>query len=136
MNKRRIENMIIKAMEILNQDRNEIVNSGKIPSEYNGYIASFGPTVIQSGLVQTLTFYCRNDGKAKDRRKILNLICNTLVNAEYLDNDEIEKVSKLSAYVRSKDETERISLKSLILECAAACKLAMRTFPKEEPKGN
>ena len=52
MNNRRIEKMIVPAMKILMEEDLGILKDGKIPSKFNGYIASFGPSVVQAGMLQ------------------------------------------------------------------------------------
>ncbi|ETR70792.1 MAG: CRISPR-associated Cmr5 family protein [Candidatus Magnetoglobus multicellularis str. Araruama] len=61
MNRQKIDEMIIKAMEIIASNEVEILEQNKVPSQYIGYIASFGPSVVQTGLIQTVAFYSKND---------------------------------------------------------------------------
>ena len=138
MNNRRIEKLLNHAMDVLeNEDPGIIVDdSGKkaVPSKYNGYIASFGPSVILSDLLQTLAFYNRQDGEGKDRKKVSDLMRKTLEKAGYLDGpDGYENLfHTVRRRVNSKGADEARRLKALILEAAVACKLAMRTFPAKK----
>ncbi len=136
MNKRRVENMILKAMDALNDNRS-MVKDGGIPSRFNGYIAAFGPGVTQAGLVQTLAFYCRADrdeqdgDEGKDRKLVVDLIRDTLRNAGYIEAKARGNLFEIVGdRIREKGQGEKHRLKSLVLEAAAACKLAMRTFRK------
>jgi hypothetical protein len=147
MNKKRVENMMICAMTLLNDESRYTemftTQNGprKIHSRFNGYAASFGPSVIQAGLLQTLAFFCRADRDAeadaegKDRKVVVHLMENALENAGYLDASYTGETlfDKVRERIRLKSG-ERTRLKSLVLESSAACKLAMRTFPVEKEK--
>lgn len=142
MNKRRVEKMIPSAMKQLNQDLPWMMteNSSRfIPSRYNGYIASFGPCVVQAGLIQTLAFFSRADRderadeEGKERKRIIELMDRTLKDAEMLKGKEAQ--SLLDIAMDCETATERIRIKSLILEASVACKLAMRTFPVKKDQG-
>ena len=52
MSKKSIEQKIPKAMNILDLTFKDV-----IPSSYNGYISSFGASIIQSGLEPTLALF-------------------------------------------------------------------------------
>ena len=147
MNKKRVEKMMIQAMVLLNDESRYTEmfttqnRSRKIHSRFNGYAASFGPSVIQAGLLQTLAFFCRADRDAeadaegKDRKVVVHLMENALENAGYLDASYTGETlfDKVRERIRLKSG-ERTRLKSLVLESSAACKLAMRTFPVEKEK--
>ena len=132
MNNRRIEQMIVPAMKILTEGDLGILKDGKIPSKFNGYIASFGPSVVQTGMLQTLAFYSRDDGEGKERKKINALIRETLTdNSKYLQPSNNKSLFEmLKDKLNSSDSSERIYWKTLVLEASVACKLAMRTFLK------
>jgi len=147
MNKKRVENMMICAMTLLNDESRYTemftTQNGprKIHSRFNGYAASFGPSVIQAGLLQTLAFFCRADRDAeadaegKDRKVVVHLMENTLRKAKYMDDSYTGETlfDKVRERIRL-NSGERTRLKSLVLESSAACKLAMRTFPVEKEK--
>ena len=96
MNKKRVEKMMIEAMSLLNDERRYremfATSDGKrrIHSRFNGYAASFGPSVIQAGLLQTLAFFCRadrdaeDDAEGKDREVVVKLMEDVLAQAGYL----------------------------------------------------
>ena len=131
MNNRRIEKMIVPAMEILKEKDTGILKKDTIPSKFNGYIASFGPSVVQAGMLQTLAFYSRDDGEGKERKKINALIRKTLIESEYLKKSKNNSLlDALKDKLSSPDSSERIYWKTLVLEASVACKLAMRTFLK------
>ena len=127
MNKLNIEKMIIHAMENLD-DNHKIVKNNEIDSKYFGYISAFGPSVIQSGLLQTIAFYC---SKSEDKKHIIDLMEETLKKAKL-----IETTKDLLTYVRetlnSKEFANRSVLKNKILDSCIACKLAMKTYKKKD----
>lgn len=133
MNNRRIEKMIVPAMEILKEKDAGILKNDKIPSKFNGHIASFGPSVVQAGMLQTLAFYSREDGEGKERKKINALIWKILIKSRYLkESGNKSLLDALKDKLSSPDSSERIYWKNLVLEASVACKLAMRTFLKED----
>jgi CRISPR-associated protein Cmr5 len=71
MSKKRIESYIPKAIEVLEKE----FSDGKIPSAYNGYISSFGASVMQSGLLPTLALFEKKDAPTKeDKSNLTSLI--------------------------------------------------------------
>ena len=66
MNNKNIEKLIPKAIDLLQ----------KFPKEkvYQGYLASFGPTVITSGIVQAVAFFNGDDKKNEVIKLMFNLI--------------------------------------------------------------
>jgi CRISPR/Cas system CMR-associated protein Cmr5 small subunit len=147
MNKKRVETMMIEAMSLLNDERRyremfaTTDGKRKIHSRFNGYAASFGPSVIQAGLLQTLAFFCRadreaeDDAEGKDRKVVVKLMEDVLAQAGYLhpvpDGGTLFDTVREQIRERPGDRTR---LKSLVLEASAACKLVMRTFPVEKER--
>jgi hypothetical protein len=137
MNKGRVERMIPAAMTLLKGDSDIVEkSSGKIPSRYNGYIASFGPCVVQAGLLQTLAFFSRadrderEDVEGRERKRIVYLMEKTLASAGYLK--DMKGADLYAMACGCPDAVRRTRFKSLVLEASVACKLAMRTFPKKD----
>ena len=131
MNRKRIEQMIPIAMDLQKENSLNILNDvGKLPSNYAGYVSSYGPTIRQSGLLQTVTF-----NEKEKREKINSLFALVLTKAGYLENDSLKK---LIDFVKeeSKNYTQKMKLQRLILEAIVACKLAMMTFPKIKVEEN
>ena len=105
MNKKKIDSFIPKAIEYI---QNNLAKNGAVKKIYQGYLASFGPTVISSGLTQTLAFYSADSEKNKVIKMMFDIldIKLDLQNKNYND----------------------YALKNKILEANIACKLAIRTF--------
>ena len=130
MNRRRIEKMIPIAMKkiieanILDDDKND-KDKGKdkkLPS-ISGYIDSYGPTIIQSGLKSTICFYEKDDSK----KKINEIIAGVLKDANLINKDSLKDLIN--------EPNENIDdLKRLVFEAIVAWKLAAKTFPKGKPE--
>ena len=110
MNNKTIEKFIPQAIALLQNFPKEKV--------YQGYLASFGPTVITSGLVQAVTFYTADEKKNKVIKVIFELI------KENLNTDK----STLLEVLNEGQNYKNYALKNRILEASIACKLAIRTF--------
>lgn len=115
MSKRRIENYIPKAIELLNKEFPE----GKIASAYNGYISSFGASIIQSGLKPTLAVFENTNASTKEDKNYLSFLILKL-----LPNSQGNSLLKFVLANKDKEEL----LKEEILDIAVALKLSIRTF--------
>ncbi|MBU1994375.1 type III-B CRISPR module-associated protein Cmr5 [bacterium] len=123
MSKARIEKNIPHAMKILNIE----FPKGEIPSAYNGYISSFGASIIQSGLKPTLAFFenkNNEDKKKEDTSVLTKLILNIL-------NPHAKEKETLLQYVLA-NHSKETSLKAEIIDIAVAIKLCIRTFKLEK----
>ena len=117
MNKR-IQEYLPKAIKIL---ENEFTDK-KIPSAYNGYISSFGASLIQSGLKITVALF--EDMSKEDKTKADKSMLPKLI-LKLIDENTSEK--SLLRYIINSQESEYI-LKQKIKDAAIALKLAIRTF--------
>lgn len=121
MSKRNIEKNIPKALKVL-----QTTFGDTIPSSYNGYISSFGASIMQSGLKPTLALFENENAKTLEKKKLL-----TSVILEILENNSKE-TSLLKYVINSNiDETQ---LKKQILDISIAVKLSIRTFKLEKGK--
>ena len=121
--KKRIEKLIPDAIKVVGDKLKNKDN--KIPSEYNGYISSFGASIIQSGLVPAVAFYANENSKSdQDKYKLLEAI------------KELMKIdTSLLKYVCDNNNQKT---KEYIMDIATALKLAIRTYEleKDKPKNN
>jgi CRISPR-associated protein Cmr5 len=116
MSKSRIESYIPHAMEVLAKE----FENGVISSVYNGYISSFGASVMQSGLKPTLAlFENKNSQSQGDKDKLTKIILRIL--------DNQHKGDSLLKYILGKPNEEAIN-KQKIIDIAIAVKLSIRTF--------
>ena len=122
---KRIQKMIPAAMNIAGQ---KLVNHGAIDRELNGYISSFGASVISAGLLPSIIFYSQK-GESSGRQKIIVCIEAILKNHGYPANlDLLQKVKTLFETNNSQPEINLLT--EDIYDAAIALKLAIRTFPK------
>lgn len=117
MYNKNLEKLIPFALEVIENHKKKMSKDGKIKSEFNGYFASYGPSVLMAGLKQTVMFY---DDKDKEDKKLVNkIIFEVLQKMDWHGNK-----SNLKDLVL----THNPLIKSRVLEVVTACKLAIRTF--------
>jgi CRISPR-associated protein Cmr5 len=116
MSKKSIEKLIPDAMRVLEDE----FSDGVIPSAYNGYISSFGASVIQSGLLPTLALFENTNAHTKESKEYL-----TYIIARVLTGRE-DDISLLQYVLKSKKDENL--LKTKIMDIAIAIKLSIRTF--------
>jgi hypothetical protein len=135
MNQKNIEKMIPVAVDILEQDELKLLKNDKakngIESKYFGYLASFGPSVNQAGIVKTAAVYSKGDA-GNDKEKIADLIKKVLINAGFYNGAEYGSLNLYKLYIKiTNNNTANVrSTRQRILECATACKLSMNMFTK------
>ena len=114
MNKKYIDKLIPKAIEQLNS----LVKNGSIDKVYQGYLASFGPTVIQSGLLQTVMFYTADENK----NQVIKIMY------ELIKDDLNATQNSMKDFLIENQNYKNHTIKNKILEANIACKLSIRTF--------
>ncbi|NLN94576.1 MAG: type III-B CRISPR module-associated protein Cmr5 [Bacteroidales bacterium] len=121
-----IQEYIPIALEVLAEQDLGIVRKGKINKTYNGYISSFGASIITSGLLPTMVFYSKSTGGEEDanRSLILKAIEKMLKHQNIAIFNTNQQLLK-EIITRYNDRR----LKKKIEECAIALKLGMRTYP-------
>ncbi|MBP2173270.1 hypothetical protein [Methanococcus voltae] len=122
MSKKRVESYIPIALNAIKEcnkmgDKGLWKNAGEIRKEVNGYLASYGPAIIQSGLIPAVVFY-----EGKDEKKIVNDLILKVIGEKGKD------YTRLLEYT-CKNEAEA---KENIMDAIIALKLALRTFKIEE----
>lgn len=141
MNKREINELIPIAIDEINKLKHdgdsenkffevrEIDNTKvyKIHREFNGYISSFGASIVQSGLISTVAFFCiKNSNSNRDRQKITELILKIILKHK---EEQENKYENLLQYVLESDKNNELNLvKEEIINAAIAVKLSMRVF--------
>lgn len=122
-----------------------------VPAEFKGYIASMAASIIQTGLLTSITFYTRGtrdgnegSGKAEDTNKLLKAIYK-LINPN--TEDETDSPNNLLFYAletckneptANEVKMEDINIDKLLLleeeiqDALYALKLALRTFKLEK----
>jgi len=122
VSKKRVEKYIPKALQVLDAT----FSDGIIPSAYNGYMSSFGASIMQSGLKPTLALFENKNADTKEDKEYL-----TKIILKVLD-DTTEKTSLLHYILKSKKDEQY--LKEQILDISIAIKLSIRTFQLEDGK--
>lgn len=134
--------------EISTQETKEGIVPGDVNKKYQGYLASFGPSVLQAGLLPTLAFCGTVDKGSKhaDRAFVLEAIMSILRSesgSEVKEQDHLLKYILKKAALRENpqrltqadlDETVLTGLEDQILGVVVALKLALRIFPLKETK--
>ncbi len=136
MNQKNIEKLIPIALIELNNSTPDykLVNpDDSIDSTYYSYIDSFGISVRMSGLITTLTFYKplndEDERKKKHSRvKIYNLFARVLKKGDLLKDWNGDFLQYVIA--NKEDTIKKLYIRNRIIETAAACKLAIKTFKK------
>jgi len=122
MSKRGVESYIPKVMSVLKDE----FSDGKIPSAFNGYISSFGASVMQSGLLPTLALFENTNASTKENKEYLTYLIIRVLTEK---NDDISLLN----YVLKNNET---LLKPKIMDIAIAIKLSIRTFKLDKGEAN
>jgi CRISPR-associated protein Cmr5 len=132
--KKRIAKLIPAAIDAV--DQVFPANSRPIPREYQGYISSFGASVMQSGILPTLTIYASQQQRGnatEDRSKILSVLQHILLSDHSsLPNGIKETIRGKDLFKAAvelyKDDLGLRDLRGHLLDAAVAAKLAIRTF--------
>ncbi len=107
-----------------------LLKNNAIDKEFNGYISSFGASVISAGLLPSIIFYSQK-GDSNDRHKLIECLDYILKKQEIININLLERVKTL--YDENVDNSfEIIRLTEKITDAAVALKLAIRTFPKSK----
>jgi len=116
MSKKNIEKYIPQAICVLERT----FDDGSIPSAYNGYISSFGASIMQSGLLPTLAIFENTDASNKENKESLSYIIMQILTQSSNDRS-------LFHHAINSNEDEMM-LKRKILDISIAIKLSIRTF--------
>lgn len=108
---------LLAANNILGNDAGGLMINGVVPSEYNGYISSFGAVMVQSGLYPTILAYYVDTKKKKVAELIFEI---------YLHANKLTISSKFDEY--SKQKINDKQFRNEIVQSLIALKLVIRTF--------
>lgn len=83
MSKKKIQALVPKALGLVEK---HLAENGNIPRVYNGYIASMGAAMKQSGLLPTLAiFSAKSESSGGDKRKLMRVLTSLLLDMETQD---------------------------------------------------
>lgn len=104
-------------------DHNSLFNSkGEIQGEYPPFAASFGATVIRSGLMPAIFLYAEKSGSGKSKIPLTQLFLELL-------KEPGDTETTLKDYVLNRHEVQGNHLKKRLINVSIASKLCLRTFP-------
>jgi CRISPR-associated protein Cmr5 len=148
--KQRFSKLLPEAVNAIREEFGKKNNDGyyvvadPISSEYQGYISSFGASVMQMGLLPTLANFGsqkESGGSVEDKGRLLNILKAVITcKASGISPDLKAKItdyktqgteahSLFGAAVRiSGTDNDLIELQAHLLDAAVATKLAIRTF--------
>ena len=126
MNKRKVEQLLPKAIEALNHEPSKIKKTdGKdiyIEKGFRGQISSFGAAVTMGSFRAAVAFF-GNNGESDVERSELICIMYYMVKGEWLSAKEI--VSKITSI---RDNAELMQMKEDFINASVALKLALNAF--------
>jgi len=126
---KRINKILPHAMEALNAS-GLIIGGTSILKEYDGYVASFAPSVITAGLKATLSFYTDNHKERSPKRGDILKVLLTIY--QQLDTPIAGNDLLGIALARNRTEGEIRQLKRDLMDCSIALKLCLRNFKQVE----
>lgn len=151
LNSRLIEKYIEKADSVIkdyNNKTTDIFKDGKIKKVYKSYVAAFGPTVVQMGLLPALAFYLSESGSSEGKRSLVIDMIARVIEEKLKEIDGSEKNDKgnttemgrklydrVLALYKGKKHSEIYQLRSHIESAVIALKLVMRTYPDDKTEG-
>lgn len=147
-NKRKIDEYISKAIEVLNNNKKIVKEGGKIDKTFSGQIATFAVAVSTGSLLSAVAFFSDNGGASNERSSLMDVIYEIIADEKLPDidkendknrNNANNKYSRLLDYVKVKYKKSKESKKSKeivsynrvkedILNAAIAIKLAMNFY--------
>ena len=109
------------------QTNQGLVKANKILNKYKGYVASFGGTVVQMGIMPACMAFCVDDNKKKVAALMFGIYQH-----RYTTNYEKGLDSYLSDHWTNWPEGEKKTFRSRMTRVAVSLKLAMRTYEFDE----
>lgn len=110
--------------------QSDIVKGNTIAKAYKGAVASFGASLVMSGLVPTIQFYMADSsGREVDYKLIVKAIAR-IVEGEHASAEALQE--KIMTMLREADPNLRRlwlnTMKAKILDAAVALKIMMRSY--------
>lgn len=123
-----IEELLPSAIKAVKE---HVLVDNLVPKEFNGYISSFGASLIMSGLLPTIVFFSQ-EGKSKGDRKSVIKAIEKILNQKNPDVLITDRNLLKTVETMVKEEQEMQYLQDKIQEAGIALKLAIRIFPKSK----
>lgn len=128
---KKIEKLIPTAIDAVTDCKIKNTEDGTVPKEFNGYISSFGASMISAGLLPTIIFYSQKGESASERHKII-ISLEYIIRKHFTEILEKDKLLVLKVKELIQKGASTTHLEEKIADAAIALKLAMRTFPKSK----
>lgn len=135
---RRVERCFPDILRITGEVFKDAIKKDGIPSEYKGYISTFGAMVLQNGVLPALAFFEKEDNNAnQSREKIADIMKEYLVQkdgmfSKYKNEYKNKKLVELIvAEIKKENEYDREKLRIIenkLIDISIATKLALRTY--------
>jgi CRISPR-associated protein Cmr5 len=121
-----IEKILPSAIQIV---EDHVLVASKVPKEFNGYISSFGASIITSGLLPTIVFFSQ-EGRGRGNRTSVIIAIEEIIKLHHpeLINNQSDLLNTVKNKVQNNQNMDRLVEK--IQDSAIALKLAIRIFPK------
>lgn len=113
-------NEIAKAKDALTE-QGIVSPDGKFDSVFNGYISSFGASLVQAGLLPTIIFFENEDSAAQERYRIIRALKQAL---------DIETQATLAEYIIQEELANDQPFINQVARAMTAMKLALRMYKK------
>ncbi|MGC8866157.1 MAG: type III-B CRISPR module-associated protein Cmr5 [Bacteroidales bacterium] len=116
---KKLNELISIGIEVLKQE-------DKINEKFDGYISSFGASLIYAGLLPTVIFYSRKGGAVEERQHIIEWIEKMLQKQK--NNGQFKLKEETISLYNSNKAADIVKLTREVREAAVALKLALRVF--------
>lgn len=136
--KKRIEKYFPSALAAIKKGLQENDSTKIIDREYQGYISSFGASILQMGLLPTIAVYSdKGSDAAKDKKLLLDTLAYTLTGTNGILSSELktkltDKETDLFKVTVDLQKDLQTELREHLLDAAVALKLCIRTFQLKE----
>jgi CRISPR/Cas system CMR-associated protein Cmr5 small subunit len=125
---KRIQKLIPDAIQAVELN---ILNAGSVNKEFNGYISSFGASIISAGLLPSVIFFSqKGEEKAKERHKIIIAIEYILQRPGGILYGGKKILNEVSNNINNQPYMNQLTEK--ITDAAISLKLAIRIYPKSK----
>lgn len=124
----RIEKLLPTAIDTV-QTKDILVN-GKVPKEFNGYISSFGSSMIASGILPTLVFFSQENKSKGSRTTVVKALEHIIKKENTYNLGQDSLLNAVMNAVKSDNLSALNRIENALNEAAIALKLAIRIFPK------
>jgi len=129
--KRRIDRLVPEAIKIIKEGKVKILDNGKVPSAFHGYVSSFGADIINASPLAAAIYFEDSSGSEEDRSQVSKALL--LLLRDDLGEEAVPlTLKKLSEwFMEMKPDGTKKRLPD-VTAAAIALKLALRTFPKSK----